>query len=179
MRWLGITLIALAALLAGFYLSAMYFAEPLPASRLSKGGIMVGSQRPDFRLASTTGEFVTTEDYPGKTLLINFWATWCEPCLREMPMLVDLQMEYGSAGLQVLGIAIDDVQNVRDFVKKYGISYPVLVGGGDVMVTSADYGNVDGVLPYSVLVDSDGIIRWQYVGEIRRDEAVILLNKLL
>ena len=179
MRWLGIALIALAALLAGFFLSATYFAEPLPASRLSKGGIMIGSQRPDFRLANTTGEFVTAEDFTGKILLINFWATWCEPCLREMPMLVDLQREYGPAGLQVLGVAIDDVQNVREFVQKYGISYPILVGAGDVMATSAAYGNVDGVLPYSVLVDSDGIIRWQYIGEIRRSEAVTLLNKLL
>jgi peroxiredoxin len=157
----------------------MYFAEPLPASRLSPAGILVGSQRPDFRLGSTTGEVVTAADYPGKTLLINFWATWCEPCRREMPMLVDLQGEYGPEGLQVVGIALDDVQDVRDFVHKYGISYPVLVGAGDVMATSAAYGNLDGVLPYSVLVDSDGIIRWQYVGEIPRTAAISLLEKLL
>ncbi len=179
MRRLGISLIAVAALLAGFYLSAQYYAEPLPASLLSPGGNLIGEQRPDFNLGSSKGEFVTPEDFSGKTLLINFWATWCTPCRREMPMLVDLQAEYGPEGLQVVGIALDDVQSVRDFVKKYGISYPILVGEADVMATSAAYGNVEGVLPYSVLVDKDGIIRWQYTGEIQRDDVSKLLRELL
>lgn len=179
MRQLGISLIAIAALLAGFYLSARYYAEPLPASLLSPGGNLIGEQRPDFHLGSSTGEFVTPEDFSGKTLLINFWATWCVPCRREMPMLVDLQSEYGPEGLQVVGIALDDVQSVRDFVKKYGISYPILVGEADVMATSAAYGNVEGVLPYSVLVDKDGIIRWQYTGEIQPDDVSKLLSELL
>lgn len=94
-------------------------------------------------------------------------------------MLVDLQREYQSAGLQVVGIALDDVQSVRSFVQEYGISYPVLVGTTDVMETSAAYGNTAGVLPYSVLVDSKGIVRWQYVGEIRRQEVSSLLSELL
>ncbi len=179
MRQLGISLVAIAALLAGFYLSARYYAEPLPASLLSPGGNLIGEQRPDFHLGSSTGEFVTAEDFSGKTLLINFWATWCVPCRREMPMLVDLQSEYGPEGLQVVGIALDDVQSVRDFVKKYGISYPILVGEADVMATSAAYGNVEGVLPYSVLVDKDGIIRWQYTGEIQPDDVSKLLSELL
>jgi thiol-disulfide isomerase/thioredoxin len=178
-RQLGISLVAIAALLAGFYLSARYYAEPLPASLLSPGGNLIGEQRPDFHLGSSTGEFVTAEDFSGKTLLINFWATWCVPCRREMPMLVDLQSEYGPEGLQVVGIALDDVQSVRDFVKKYGISYPILVGEADVMATSAAYGNVEGVLPYSVLVDKDGIIRWQYTGEIQPDDVSKLLSELL
>jgi thiol-disulfide isomerase/thioredoxin len=179
MQRLGISLIAVAALLAGFYLSAEYFAEPLPASRLSAGSVMVGSQRPEFRLGSSTGEFVTPDDFSGKTLLLNFWATWCEPCRREMPMLVDLQKEYSAEGLQVVGVALDDVQQVRKFVETYGISYPILMGAGDVMETSTAYGNVDGVLPYSVLVDRNGIIRWQYVGEIRQEEIIRLLDAYL
>ena len=179
MRQLGISLVAIAALLAGFYLSARYYAEPLPASLLSPGGNLIGEQRPDFHLGSSTGEFVTPGDFSGKTLLINFWATWCVPCRREMPMLVDLQTEYGPEGLQVVGIALDDVQSVRDFVTKYGISYPILVGEADVMSTNAAYGNVEGVLPYSVLVDKDGIIRWQYTGEIQADDVSKLLSELL
>ena len=179
MRQLGVTLIAMAALLAGFYLSARYYAEPLPASLLSPGGNLIGEKRPDFQLGSSTGEFVTPENFSGKTLLINFWATWCVPCRREMPMLVDLQTEYGPEGLQVVGIALDDVQSVRDFVNNYGISYPILVGEADVMATSAAYGNVEGVLPYSVLVDKDGIIRWQYTGEIQPDDVSKLLSELL
>jgi peroxiredoxin len=179
MHRLGITLVAMAALLAGLSLSARYFAEPLPASLLSPGGNLIGSQRPDFSLGNHEGELVTPADFSGKTLLINFWATWCAPCRHEMPMLMDLQREYGGQGFQVVGIALDEVQNVRSFVQKYGISYPVLVGAADAMATSAAYGNVEGVLPYSVLVDKDGVIRWQYTGEIRPEDVSKLLSELL
>ena len=179
MRRLGIGLIALAALLAGLSLSARYFAEPLPASLLSPGGNLIGSLRPDFSLGSNKGGLVTPADFSGKTLLINFWATWCGPCRQEMPMLMDLQREYGEQGLQVVGIALDDVQNVRSFVERYGISYPILVGAADAMATSAAYGNVEGVLPYSVLVDKGGVIRWQYTGEIQPGDVSKLLSELL
>lgn len=179
MARLGVSLIALAALLAGFFLSARYFSEPLPASRLSPEHILVGSQRPDFSLGSSEGETVTPADFSGKTLLINFWATWCVPCRHEMPMLVDLQKNFGADGLQVIGIALDDVQSTRDFIEEYGITYPILVGAGDVMETSIAYGNVKNVLPYSVLVDKNGIIRWQYVGEIQPEEITRLLDAYL
>ncbi len=176
---LGLVLIALAAVLSGFLLSAHYFAEPLPASLLSRDGNLVGSQRPDFNLASSTGEFTTPADFPGKTLLINFWATWCAPCRHEMPMLMDLQKKFGPEGLQVIGIALDDVNSVRTFVESYGIRYPILVGGADTMATSNAYGNVEGVLPYSVLVDREGIVRWQYTGEIQPEEVSKLLGEFL
>ena len=94
-------------------------------------------------------------------------------------MLVDLQAEYGSAGLQVIGVALDDVQSVRDFVEEFAISYPILVGATDVMETSRTYGNVTGMLPFSVLVDKNGIIQWQYAGEIQPDEMITLLNEWL
>lgn len=179
MRWLGISLIALAAALAGFYLSQLYFTEPLPASRLSPGGVVVGSQRPDFRLGSSAGDIVTANDFSGQVLLLNFWATWCEPCRREMPLLMQLQERYGARGLQVVGVALDDVKKARDFAHEYGISYPILVGAGDVMETSLAFGNVHGVLPYSVLVDRSGVIRWQYIGEFPSTDIATLLEEYL
>lgn len=179
MQRLVIVLVAATALMAGLFLSARHYAQPEFVQRQQTGANLIGNPRPDFRLGSNTGEFVTPADFPGKTLLINFWATWCAPCRQEMPMLVDLQNEFGAAGLQVVGIALDDVQAVREFVQTYGISYPILVGAGDVMLTSAAYGNTAGVLPYSVLVDSDGIVRWQYTGEIRREEFLSILGDLL
>jgi thiol-disulfide isomerase/thioredoxin len=179
MRWLGIGLIALAMALAGFFASRFYFDEPLPASRLSRDGVIVGQVRPDFRLGSSAGDIVTAADFDGRVLLLNFWATWCEPCRREMPMLVDLQARYGQAGLQVVGVAVDDPGLAREFAGKYGISYPILIGMGDVMLMNAAYGNTDGVLPYSVLVDRRGIVRWQYVGEISRNDITTLLQRFL
>jgi len=179
MRQLIITLVAITALLAGLYLSASHFSEPIVTPQPASSGPLLGNIRPDFQLASNAGEFVSPADYSGKTMLINFWATWCSPCRQEMPMLMDLQRTYGSKGLQVVGIALDDVQSVRSFVKTYGISYPILVGSEDVFTTSTAYGNEEGVLPYSVLVDKTGVVRWQYAGIIQHAEITKLLSDLL
>jgi len=179
MQRIVIILVAGVALVAGVYLSVSLNKPSLPSAPAATSSDLVGSYRPDFRLGSSTGAFVTPADFAGKTLLINFWATWCPPCLREMPMLMELQTQYGEAGLQVIGIALDDVQSVREYVERLAISYPVLVGATDVMETSRAYGNAAGLLPFSVLVDRDGIIRWQYAGEIQRDTVTGWLNKLL
>ncbi len=175
--------VALAAVAAGYYLST-HFSSPAPANApviaaTTHSSNLVGNYRPDFKLGNQTGELVTPDDFAGKTLLINFWATWCAPCREEMPMLVELQSQYGDAGLQVLGIALDEVEKVREFVQEFGISYPNLVGMTDVMETNASYGNISGALPYSVLVDADGIIRWQYSGALQHDELVEILRKHL
>jgi peroxiredoxin len=142
-------------------------------------GTLLGSFRPDFQLTSNNGGSVSVADYTGKTILVNFWATWCAPCRQEMPMLMDLQREYGSHGLQVIGIALDDAQSVRSFVDTYGISYPILVGSEDVFTTSVAYGNEEGVLPYSVLIDKKGVVRWYYAGIIQHKEIASLLSELL
>jgi len=179
MQRILMVLVAVAALAGGLYLSAS-LNQPTPeAIYLSANEDLVGSFRPDFRLGNSDGAFVTPEDFAGKTLLINFWATWCEPCRKEMPMLNELQAQYGTAGLQIIGIALDDVQNVRSFAEKLGISYPLHVGATDVMETNRAYGNVTGMLPFSVLVDNKGIIQWQYAGEIQRDTIATMLNKHL
>ena len=179
MRQVVIALVAIVALLAGFYLSARHFSEPIAVAQPDLNGNSLGSFRPDFQLANSTGELVTAADFAGKTVLINFWATWCNPCRKEMPILLDLQRDYGTSGLQVLGIALDDAQRVRTFIQTYGISYLILVGEADVFETSTAYGNTEGVLPYSVLVDKAGTVRWQYAGIIRHAEITKLLSEHL
>ena len=185
MRETLLVIVAITAMLAGFYLSARHFSEPeaAPAPRMMPGpvtgGDLLGSFRPDFQLGSNNGGFVGPGDYSGKTILLNFWATWCAPCREEMPMLMDLQNQYGPDGLQVIGIALDDAENVRSFISKYGISYPVLVGGEDVFETSSAYGNDEGVLPYTVLIDKTGVVRWRYAGLIRHDNISSVLSELL
>ena len=181
MRRLVVTLVSITAMLAGFYLSARHFSEPLPApvTPSATNASLIGMFRPDFKLGSNTGGMVSPADFAGKTVLINFWATWCGPCREEMPMLMDLQRRRGAEGLQVIGIALDNVEQVSSFVETYGISYPILVGEADVFATSVAYGNNEGVLPYSVLVDKQGIVRWQYAGIIKHEDISRQLSDLL
>ena len=181
MRRLVITLVSITAMLAGFYISARYYAEPVagPAPQQVSNVSLIGSLRPEFSLGTNRGELVTPADFAGKTILINFWATWCGPCRQEMPMLMDLQRNHASSGLQVIGIALDDAQSANNFAQKYGISYPILVGDTDVFETSTAYGNLEGVLPYSVLIDSKGIVRWQHAGIIQPEDITERLSDLL
>ena len=179
MRRLTLATVSLLALLAGFYLSSKLNTNSPPIPELPAQKSLVGNQQPDFKLLSNTGQPVTNTDFAGKTTLINFWATWCVPCRKEMPMLMELHSEYAARGFQVVGIALDEVQQVNRFIEEINISYPILVGEVDVMATSAAFGNTTGVLPYSVLVDKDGIIRWQYAGDVDRDEISSLLDDLL
>jgi thiol-disulfide isomerase/thioredoxin len=183
MRNLVITLVAITAMLVGFYLSARHFSEPVgtPAVTpvVNSNTDLLGSFRPDFQLSRNSGGSLSPADLSGKTILINFWATWCGPCRKEMPMLVDLQRTHESAGLQVIGIALDDANSVSKFVETFGISYPILTGSEDVFETSAAYGNAEGVLPYSVLIDKSGTVRWQYSGIIEHEQIARLLSEWL
>ena len=148
--------------------------EPAPAA-----GEMVGQAMPDFSLGSITGDIVTAGDFDGQVILINFWATWCAPCRAEMPMLSDLHERLSGRGFQVVGIALDDVQQARNFIEELQIQYPVMVGGADVMAVSVAYGNRTGLLPYSVLVDRQGIIRWTRLGILELSELDARIEALL
>jgi len=138
---------------------------PVPALDRSEG-VDVGDPAPPFRHADIHGQFVSIEDYAGQPVLINFWATWCAPCVREMPMLQDYAEQHEEQ-IELVGIAIDEPGNVRDFIQELGITYTILIGTTDVMQTQREYGNANGMLPYTVLVDGDSTVRWQHLGEVK------------
>jgi peroxiredoxin len=140
---------------------------------------LTGQRRPDYTLAGINGELVSATDFDGRVVLLNFWATWCKPCREEMPMLAKLQSGYSADEMQIVGIALDDVQRARDFSAELGINYPILVGSTDVMVLVRLYGNNAGMLPYSVMIDSEGVIRWAHLGELNRKEVIRNLDELL
>lgn len=94
-------------------------------------------------------------------------------------MLTEVHEAYETAGLSIVGIALDDLQQARDFVASLGIDYTILVGGADVMAAGAAYGNRAGLLPYSVLIDRQGVIRWTHLGELERGELESRLAPLL
>ena len=131
---------------------------------------LLGQRRPDFTLSDSNGILISASDFEGDVWLVNFWATWCTPCVEEMPMLSLLQQEYAGQGVKIVGIALDDAERAREFATGMAISYPILVGQADVVVTGRRYGNNTGMLPFSVLIDANGIIRWTHLGPLTRKE---------
>jgi thiol-disulfide isomerase/thioredoxin len=132
---------------------------------------------PDFSLPDLEGRPHRLADWRGRPLLVNFWATWCEPCRREIPLLEQLRRENTPNGPEVVGIAIDQLDSVRKYSKELDIEYPVLVGeqGGLQAVTAF---GVDTVLPFTVFADAQGRIVTLKIGELHRDEAAFILARL-
>lgn len=133
---------------------------------------LLGQRRPDFTLTDTGGRPVSASDFDGRVWLLNFWATWCQPCVDEMPMLSQFQQDFAGTGLKVVGIALDDPVRASEFAADLAIDYPVLVGKTDVVLTGRRYGNATGMLPFSVLVDAGGIIRWSHLGALSREDLI-------
>ncbi len=139
----------------------------------------IGSYRPEFSLPDMDGVQRKLTEWDGKVLVINFWATWCPPCRKETPAFVELQEKYGAQGLQFIGVAIDEKDNVEDFADTYGVNYPMLLGDLDAINTSKQYGNRFGTLPYTVIVDRKGKINFIQRGELLKTTAEEKIKALL
>ncbi len=157
--------------------SDQYQASEMPS--LARPEDLIGQRRPDYELTDTSGDSISASDYDGFITLVNFWATWCKPCVEEMPMLTRLQQKFGHRGFTVVGIALDDAERAAEFAASLGVSYPILVGQTEIVLTGRRYGNVTGLLPYSVLIDSNGIIRWTHLGALIPPELEGQIKKLL
>ena len=108
------------------------------------------------RLPDLKGVPQPLEQWRGRVLVVNFWATWCAPCREEIPGFVRLQERHRSRGLLFVGIAIDQPEKVLEFAREFGINYPLLIGGLDSMELLRDAGNRAGVLPYTLIIDRAG-----------------------
>lgn len=142
---------------------------------------VIGQFRPDFALPDALGLSHEVREWDGRVLVINFWATWCKPCVREMPGFVELQKQYAEHGVQFVGIALDTVPQVDAFFGKLGLAlnYPSLIGGTNAIAVAEAYGNNIGILPYTVLVDKTGKIAYVQYGELTRDTAEQMILNLL
>jgi peroxiredoxin len=116
----------------------------------------VGDLRPDLALLDLDGKEHRLSEYLGKRVLINFWASWCAPCLAEMPALASAQHKFGDQEAIVLGIAMDEPTRVHAFLSAHPVDYPILIGQMDSPSTSLRFGDTNEVLPFSVLLDERG-----------------------
>ncbi len=132
---------------------------------------------PDFTLQTLEGKNLRLSDLRGKAVLLNFWATWCAPCKIEMPWFVELQNEYGSQGLQIVGVAMDDSSkgDIAKFAKDMGVNYPVLIGKEDV---GDAYGGVP-ALPESFFIGRNGKIVDRIIGLKGKGEIEDAIKKAL
>jgi peroxiredoxin len=140
-------------------------------------GKLPGQPAPDFALMTLDGKTMKLSDFRGKAVLLNFWATWCEPCKIEMPWFIDLQKKYASQGLQVLGVAMDDAGpgEISSFAQKMGVNYPVLLGKEEV---GAEYGGIE-YLPSTFYINRDGKILDHVFGLVSKSEIETDIQKAL
>ena len=136
-------------------------------------------QAPPFELTDHAGQLQRLEDYRGKVVVLNFWATWCVPCTTEMPIFVDIQKRYGGQGVVVLAASFDDEEtkgNIPEFARKTGMNFPVLMG------TTLDHLELFGLalsLPGTVFVDREGRIFSRILGEATKGDVVDRVEWLL
>jgi thiol-disulfide isomerase/thioredoxin len=121
---------------------------------------------PDFRLRDLAGREIASASWAGKVLVINYWASWCPPCVREMPTLIRAQQAYDPGRFQVVGIAIDTQDAVEQFLIDHPVNYPILIGNVDSMEMSRRLGNRMYGIPFTVIFDRHGRRTFSQVGEV-------------
>ncbi len=149
--------------------------EPAPpvTTTIPHGQAAAGSAVVNALLSRTMPDAQGTQQalsqWKGRPLLVNFWATWCGPCVKEMPELSRLQASGQYKDLQVIGIGIDSPSNIAQFVTKFKIDYPLYVDGVAGTELSRQFGNAQGGLPFTVLIGADGQVKKTYLGLLKFD----------
>jgi thiol-disulfide isomerase/thioredoxin len=137
----------------------------------------IPEQLPKISMPDAKGVPHQLSQWQGRPLMVNFWATWCDPCRREIPLLKKLRQERSGESLEIVGIAVDFPDAVNQYARSIGIDYPVLIGEKDGLAAIAAFG-MDTVFPFTVFADKQGRIFTVKVGELHRDEANVILDGL-
>lgn len=140
---------------------------------------LLGKPAPDLSLTDMQGREQSLLAWRGHWVLVNFWASWCAPCMDELPLLVDAQRRYGSRGLQILGPALDEADAVAPVIARFGIDYPVMADFAGADAAMQALGNSQGALPYSVLIDPQGRIRELVLGALSRETLETMITSYI
>jgi thiol-disulfide isomerase/thioredoxin len=185
-RWILILVLALAAG-AGAYVAGRAWLAPKPAPVVTvpvgkpddaagPKPAVIPDRRPDVTLADRAGKMRNLAEWNGRPQVINFWATWCAPCRREIPMLNALAKDGAWPEIALVGIAIDFREDVLRYLEKTPIDYTVLIGEQDGLDASRAFGMQSLGLPYTVFVDSQGRIVTIHLRELHRPQADVILS---
>lgn len=160
----------LALLVCAFHAAPARAAGPEP---------WTGGPTPPLSLRDLDGRELRLENFRGRVVVVNFWATWCAPCREEMPEFMKAQAEHGPKGLQFVGIAVDQADKVAQFAKEIGLNYPTLVGGFGAMELSKTLGNSLMALPFTVVLDRKGAVAHTQLGVLKPDKLESIVRQLL
>ncbi len=147
--------------------------EPAQDRRAKRPAVVIpgiGDPMPALGLPDLAGRQVDLRTFAGRPLLINVWASWCAPCVQEMPELARFAAAQGSQGVQVLGLALDTPEGVRDFLSRVPVAYPIVLETPGPDDASVRLGNTQGLLPYTVLIDAQGRIVRRKLGPFAAGE---------
>jgi thiol-disulfide isomerase/thioredoxin len=148
---------------------------PLPPA-METAPKQLAATLPTFQLADRDGKMRSLQDWTGKSLIVNFWATWCAPCRREIPLLEKIQAEYGPEGFQVIGIAADYRDKVIAYADEIGLKYPLLIGEQEALDAATAFGVEAVGFPFTIFADRQGRIVAAHLGELTEPEAAVLLG---
>lgn len=173
------SLVALAAALGGFVLARLWSGDAVrlpdaPAPVAASAPRELPETLPDFTLTDRMGKPRSIRSWPGKSMVVNFWATWCAPCRREIPLLKELQAQYAGAGFQVVGVAVDFRDAVIEYAERMGIDYPLLIGEQDGLDAVNAFGVEVVGFPFTVFTDVQGRIVTLHLGELTRAQAGVI-----
>jgi thiol-disulfide isomerase/thioredoxin len=130
---------------------------------------------PDFTLANLEGQPQSIRSWTGKSMIVNFWATWCAPCRREIPLLKKIQAAHGAEGFQIVGVAVDFRDDVLKYAKEIGIDYPLLIGEEDGLEAVTKFGQGSLGFPFTVFTDNQQRVVLFHLGEIHPNQAEVML----
>ena len=140
---------------------------------------MVPAQLWEMSFPDPAGKVHSLKQWRGKTLVLNFWATWCAPCREEIPDLMAIRSEYAAKSVEIAGIAIDNAQAVAPYARQMKITYPVLIGEGEALAMARALGNPSGALPYTVIIAPDGTVLMRHLGRLPKAKLQAILDQSL
>jgi thiol-disulfide isomerase/thioredoxin len=140
--------------------------------------VKIPDRLPQFSLEDRSGKTTPIASFAGKSLIINFWATWCAPCRSEIPLLEALHAEWVGRGASVVGIAVDHRDEVLEFADRFKIGYPLLIGEQDALDAAAAFGVASPVFPFTVFTDRRGEVVALFIGELHKPQAELILSQV-
>ncbi|WP_244815189.1 TlpA disulfide reductase family protein [Caballeronia sp. Lep1P3] len=175
-RILAALAVAIAATVGGFYAGHLFTGSDTEAATQPAGNAVDQLWKTTPPAAPGTSQPLAA--YKGKPVVVNFWASWCGPCVKEMPTLSAMQREYQKKGVTFIGLGVDSEKNIGDFLKKVPVDYPVYVTGFGGADLARSFGNNAGGLPFTVVIDAKGAVRLTKLGEVNESELRRTLDAL-